>query len=118
MDSPSQSALQIESVPGSQEGVRILKVHGPMLISNFFEFQQMARDDKSTLLLIDLAGVPYMDSAALGCLLGIHVSRGRKGTKYALVNVADRIVTMFTISGVRETLVIFPTVEAAEAALL
>src|SRR5580704_11378797 len=105
MDSPANAAVQIESLAGSQEGVRILQVHGPLVISNFFEFQQMSREDNSPLLIIDLAEVPYMDSAALGCILGIHVSSARKQSKYALINVAPRIETMFTISGVRDTLV-------------
>jgi len=118
MDSSTKPALQIESLVGSQEGVRILKVHGPLLISNFFEFQQMARDDKSPVLIIDLADVPYMDSAALGALLGIHFSNGRRQAKYALINVAPRIQSMFTISGVRDTIVMFATLADAEAALL
>jgi anti-anti-sigma factor len=120
MDSPAPgpSPLQIENVAGPHEGERILKIHGPLIISNFFDFQQTAREDKSALLIIDLAGVPYMDSAALGSILGIHVSCGRKQTKYALINVAPRIETMFSLSGVRDTLVMFPTLAEAEAALL
>ena len=118
MDSPASSALQIESLAGSHAGERIVKLTGPLVIANFFDFQQTAREDKSTLLIIDLAGVPYMDSAALGSILGIHVSCGRKQTKYALINVVPRIETMFSISGVRDTLVMFPTLADAEAALL
>jgi anti-anti-sigma factor len=118
MDGSAHYPLQIESLPGLHEGERILKVRGPLVISNFFDFQQAAREDKSRLLIIDLAEVPYMDSAALGCILGIHVSAGRKQNKYALINVPPRIETMFSISGVRDTLVMFPTLQDAEAALL
>jgi len=118
MSSPAQPALQIESVNGSHEGERILKVRGPLVISNFFEFQHIARENKAAVLIIDLAQVPYMDSAALGSILGIHVSSGNRGTKYALINVAPRIESMFTISGVRDTLVMFATLADAEAALL
>jgi anti-anti-sigma factor len=116
--SPAQPPLQIESVPGAHEGERILKVRGALVISNFFEFQSMARENKAPLLIIDLAEVPYMDSAALGAILGIHVSSANKGTKYAVINVAPRIESMFTISGVRDTLVMFPTLADAEKALL
>jgi anti-sigma B factor antagonist len=119
MDSvSSQLALQIEALPGSKEGVRIVKLNGPFVISNFFEFQHLAREDKSPVLIVDLGGVPYMDSAALGALLGVHVSSVRKQSKYALINVAPRIENMFTLSGVRDTLVVFPTLADAEAALL
>jgi anti-anti-sigma factor len=118
MDSPAPQTQNVELLPGSHQGESILKVRGPLIISNFFEFQQAAREDTSNLLIIDLADVPYMDSAALGSILGVHVSCGRKKTKYALVGVSPRIETMFTVSGVRDLLVMFPTLAAAEAALL
>ena len=118
MSSPAQPSLQISYAPGTHEGEQILTVRGPLVISNFFEFQSKARENKAPLLIIDLANVPYMDSAALGAILGIHVSTGNKGTKYALINVAERIQSMFAISGVRDTLVIFPTLADAEKALL
>jgi anti-anti-sigma factor len=118
MSSSAQPLLQIESVDGPHEGERILKIRGPLVISNFFEFQNVARESKAALLIIDLAEVPYMDSAALGSILGIHVSSGNRGTKYAVINVAPRIESMFSISGVRDTIVMFPTLADAEAALL
>jgi len=118
MSSAVQPPLEIESIAGSHEGECILKVRGPLVITNFFEFQSIARETKSDLLIIDLAEVPYMDSAALGSILGVHVSSGNRGTKYAVINVAPRIDSMFTISGVRDTLVIFKTLADAEAALL
>ena len=118
MSSAAQPMLQIDVRPGEHEGEQILTVRGPLVISNFFEFQTMARANKAPLLIIDLEGVPYMDSAALGALLGIHVSTGNKGTKYSLVHVAPRVESMFTLSGVRDTLVMFPTLSDAEKALL
>jgi len=118
MSSPVQPPLQIDYTSGTHEGEQIIAVHGPLVISNFFEFQAKARESKASLLIIDLADVPYMDSAALGAILGIHVSTGNRGTKYALINVAPRIESMFTISGVRDTLVVFPTLADAEKALL
>jgi anti-sigma B factor antagonist len=116
--SEAQPPIKIDSVPGMHPGEQILKISGPLVISNFFEFQTMARETKATLLVIDLAEVPYMDSAALGAILGIHVTSTNKGTKYAVINVPQRIQTMFTISGVGDTLAVFPTLADAEKALL
>ena len=109
--------VSIESLPGSREGVRVLKITGPLTTRNFFEFQEAARGDTSPLLIIDLDDVPFMDSAALGCLLGVHVSRERSHRKYAIVHAAPMLLTMFEVTGVKDVLVSFPTVEAAEAAL-
>jgi anti-anti-sigma factor len=118
MSSAAQPSLQIDCKPGSHEGEQIIKVRGPLVISNFFEFQTIARANKAPLLIIDLEGVPYMDSSALGAVLGIHVSTGNKGTKYALIHVAPRLESLFELSGVRDTLVMFPTLADAERALL
>ncbi len=118
MSSAAQPSLQIDYTSGPHEGEQIVTVHGPLVISNFFEFQSKARESKAALLIIDLGDVPYMDSAALGAILGIHVSSGNRGTKYALINVAPRLESLFTMSGVRDTLVMFPTLADAEKALL
>ncbi len=95
-----------------------MKLRGPLTIRNFFEFQDRTRQEDSPVLIIDLANVPYVDSAALGSLLGIHVSCGKHNRKYALVNVSQRLITMFTVCGVRDVLVTFPSVAEAEAALV
>jgi anti-anti-sigma factor len=118
MNNPTQPSLEVEMTAGSSEGETILKVRGPLLISNFFEFQEAARDVKARVLIIDLEAVPYMDSAALGAIVGIHVASANRKMKYALINVAERINTMFTVSGVQNTLVIYPTLAEAEAALV
>jgi len=118
MAAETTNEVKIESEPGSRPGVRVLRVTGPLTIRNFFEFQDTSRKDTSPILIIDLAGVPYMDSAALGSLLGVHVSCEKAGRKYALVNVCDRLQKMFEISGVQEVLVTYPTQPEAEAALV
>ncbi len=118
MADAAQPPLQIDCSDGSHPGERIIKLKGPLVITNFFEFQKIAREDKSQVLIVDLAEVPYMDSAALGAIVGIHVTSGNRKTKYALINVAPRIDSMMAISGVRDTLVIFRTLADAEAALL
>ncbi|MDQ2710616.1 MAG: STAS domain-containing protein [Acidobacteriota bacterium] len=117
----SEEAIQsvtVESHPGSCAGVTVLKVVGPLTIRNFFEFQDLTRKDASPVLIVDLAAVPYMDSAALGSILGLHVSCGKHNRKYALINASDRLLTMFTVCGVRDVLVTFPNLAEAEAALI
>ena len=95
----------------------VLKVIGPLTIYNFFDFQDFTRKDKSPILIIDLGEVPYMDSAALGCLLGVHVSCEKNQRKYAVVNLPERLQTMFSMAGVSEYLTTYPSVADAESAL-
>jgi anti-anti-sigma factor len=108
--------LHIETVP-NQGGVQIFKLTGPFTISTMFDFQALVRERTAPVTLIDLSGVPYMDSAALGSLLGFHVSCQREGRKYALVAVSDRLKTLFKVAGVDGVLASYPTEEAARKAM-
>ncbi|MFZ0594518.1 MAG: STAS domain-containing protein [Bryobacteraceae bacterium] len=115
---PTQ-ALELKTLDGTSEGVRIIKVRGPLTIHNFFEFQDLTRQHpRAAVMLIDLAEVPYIDSAALGSLIGLHVSCGRAGEKYALLKANERLRSLFAMCGVDQLLVTFDSAEAAEAALL
>jgi anti-anti-sigma regulatory factor len=58
-----------------------------------------------------------MDSAALGSLLGLHVSCQRHGLQYALAGAADRLKTLFRVAGVEDLLVSCASVADAEARL-
>ena len=109
--------FRLESLPGPRDGIYTLKITGSFTVASVFDFQAAARNVTEPILLIDLTNVPYMDSASLGSVIGVHVSRNRQGLKYALVGISDRLRALLAISGVEELLVAYPTVEAALAAL-
>ncbi len=109
--------FKLEWLPQTREGVHILKVTGPFTLADVFDFQSVIREDSAQVTLIDMHDVPYMDSAALGSLLGFHVSCQRESRKYALVGVADRLKTLFRVAGVDGMLSIYPTTDEAEPAL-
>jgi anti-anti-sigma factor len=109
--------LRIETVADAPEGVRILRLTGPFTMKTLFDFQPIVRSGDAPVTLIDLAGVPYVDSAALGCLMGVHVSFQRLNRKYALVGVTPRLMSLFSMVGVDNFVVMYPTVEAALKAL-
>jgi len=109
--------LRIEVVPGALPNVRMLRLTGPFTLTTMFEFQSIVRERAAAVTIIDLAGVPYMDSAALGALLGFHVSCQREGHRYALTGVSDRILTLLKVAGVDGFLVRYDTPQQAEAQL-
>jgi len=108
--------LRIEILQSSC-GARILRIAGPLTLNTLFEFQNEARRDTSRAILVDLTGVPYMDSAGLGCILGAFASCQRTGRGFALASVPDRIVTLFKVARVDTILPVFATLEAAEQKL-
>lgn len=110
--------LDIEESDGPLAGQRILRLKGPLLLSNLFKFQDAARAEKNaTVLILDLTGVPYADSAGLGSILTTHVSMQRMNHRLVLVGVGERVGTLIRVTKVEQFLSMYPTMEAAEGAL-
>src|SRR6516164_11384527 len=86
-----EKPLQIERVDEAGGGV-VFRLHGPLLLGNFFSFQSMVRNDQSPLLIVDLADVPSIDSAGIGCLVGAHVSRENSGRKLVIAGVSELLL--------------------------
>jgi len=107
----------MERRDGSLEGERIVKLTGPFTLEAVFEFQDAIRKDHAPITIVDLTDVPYMDSAALGSLLGLHVSCQRDHRQYALMGVSERLQTLFRVAGVGGMLNIFGSLAGAEAAV-
>ena len=110
--------LRIETVSDATDGLRILRLSGPFTLKTLFEFQNLVRSGDAPATIIDLTEVPYIDSAALGCLMGVHVSAQRMKRPYALVGAAPRIKTLFETVAVDKILVTYDTADEAKEALL
>ena len=117
VDFSNMPEFKMEWSDGPLAGERILKLTGPFTLSTVFDFQDSIRTHHPPLTIIDLTDVPYMDSAALGALLGLHVSCQKDHRRYGLVGVSDRLKTLFRVSGVHTILVTFPTLAEAETAM-
>ena len=109
--------LKIESLPGIHDGIRILRLSGPFTIQGVFEFQSIFRSGNDPVTLIDLTEVPYMDSAALGAIIGVHTSSQKHQRQYALVGVSERLRTLIHVGGVDGVLVTYPSLEEAQQKL-
>jgi len=105
--------LKIETET-SASAVRILRLTGPLTLATVFEFQDLARAEADSAIIVDLSGVPYMDSAGLGAVLGVLASCQRKGRGFGIVGASDRIRTLFTVAGVNGLIPTFDSVELAE----
>ncbi len=106
--------MQMEAVAGPREGEFIVRLTGPLTLGSLFDFQKTIRADQSPFLLIDLSGVPYIDSAAIGALVGAHVSHQKDGRRLALVGANQRVRDALKITGVVQFFAMFSTQEEAE----
>jgi anti-sigma B factor antagonist len=108
--------LKIETEAGAS-GVRIFRLAGPLTLISIFEFQDLARSDANSAVVIGLSGVPYMDSAGLGAMLGIMASCQRTHRGFGITGATDRIQTLFAVAGVAGLIPAFDSVELAERQL-
>ena len=64
-------------------------------------------------MIIDLSAVTFIDSTALGVLIGARERSSERGTQLRIILKGARIVKIFEITGLTDLFSIFPT--AAEA---
>ncbi|HEY1499357.1 MAG TPA: STAS domain-containing protein [Acidobacteriaceae bacterium] len=113
----SAEPLTLESVAGQAPGCRILRVTGPLTLNTLFEFQNTLRADPPLALVLDLTGVPYMDSAGMGAIINYFVSCQRHGRKLVVVGVNGRVLELFRMTKVEALLTMKETVAEAEMAV-
>ena len=108
--------LEIEKIEDAS-GATVLRLHGPLLLGNFFPLQTMvhAPTTPRCWLSTSITEMPYIDSAGIGCLVGAHVSRENSGRKLILVGANDRLQTSLKVTKVDQLFTLAPTVEQALA---
>lgn len=111
-----QDPLAIDDSTRTDNACRILRLKGPLLISNLFEFQSRVRSNTCRVLILDLTGVPYIDSAGIGALVGAHVNHQKDGRSLALVGVVQRVTNSLKVAHVDPFFRFFDSVDAAESA--
>ena len=110
-----EKSLEIERVEDVGGSSTTFRLHGPLLLGNFFSFQSMVRNDQSQLLIVDLSDVPYIDSAGIGCLVGAHVSRENSGRKLVITGASERLLNSLKATKVDQLFTFAPTAEEARA---
>jgi anti-sigma B factor antagonist len=109
--------LTLESVAGQAPGSRILRLTGPLVLNNLFEFQSFLRNDPPAALILDLTAVPYMDSAGMGAIINYFASSQRHGRKLVVAGVNGRVLELFRMTKVDGLLTLRETIAEAELAV-
>jgi anti-sigma B factor antagonist len=97
-----QEPLQIQDINRGDNGQRLLILSGRVTISNFFDFQSLVRGNTARHLILDLSGVPYIDSAGIGALVGAYVNHQKDGRSLALVGVSQRVRDALAVTRVEQ----------------
>ena len=104
----------------SVDGATILSVRGevdvysaPALSENLAQLL----DEGTTAIVVDLSEVAFLDSTGLGALIGARTATETAGGTLALVCTNDRILKLFTITGLDNVFQIHPTTAEAVASI-
>ena len=108
--------LTFDVVPGNTADTRIFRLHGPITLSNLFDFQKTLMAGTEKLTIIDFTESEYMDSAGLGVLLNYYVSGKRHGRSLRLVAVNYRVAELLKLTSSHTLIKTYDSIAAAEAA--
>lgn len=100
--------------------VPIVVVGGEVDVSSAPELKdrvaELTRSGEQT-LIVDLSGVTFLDSTGLGVLVEARAASAESGGALLLVCNQDRILKLFTITGLDDVFAIHPSVGEAVAGL-
>ena len=100
------------------DDVVILDLHGKNLIGEGDDALREAvtnlADSGKTKILLNLAEVPYVDSAGLGEIVRTYTTVSRKGGKLKLLNLTKKIEDLLSIT---KLLTVFETYESEDEAV-
>jgi anti-anti-sigma factor len=121
------STFTIERAEGKAPGTVIFRLTGPFTardmygsltpaaMRDLFDSPLSSGGAPAAVTIFDLAGVPYMDSAGLGMIVGQYARCHGKGVRMFAAGVSPRVMELFKITKVDTVIPMAATVEAAEA---
>jgi anti-sigma B factor antagonist len=109
-----QETLTIIVREGKSPETRILAFEGPIIMSGLFAFQAELRKESPALTILDLSGVPYMDSSGMGAIINYYISSQKNGRKLVLAGVNERVYALLELTNTHKLLILVPTVDEAE----
>lgn len=109
--------IRVVASAGRRDGERILALAGVLNIHTIFDFQNAVREEASPLLIIDFSGVPFMDSAGLGAVVGAYVRAQKAQSKIVFAGMNERLKALVDMTRLGQMFSMYSTVDEAETAL-
>src|SRR5271169_1054175 len=109
--------LDLEKLPSSDETLTIFKATGKLSLETVNEFIQKVRPETAATVVLDMSGVTFLDSAGVGSLVSLFVSRRNQGKTFGLAALAPQAQAVVSVAGLQNLLPIYKTVDEAVAKL-
>jgi len=102
--------LEFEKQPDSSHDVLVTKLNGKLSLETVSNFLQTVRPEKTPLLVLDMSGVAFLDSAGVGALVQLFVHRRNNNQKLALVALTQQGYAVMQVSGLTKLIPSFSSV--------
>jgi anti-sigma B factor antagonist len=109
------SLLEIHRQPVTASEPLVIQLAGKLSLETVHEFATQMRAEDAPRVILDMSRVTFLDSAGVGALVSMFVSRRNHGKTLALAGLTQQGNAVMQVSGLIKLLPIFPSVEAAAA---
>jgi anti-anti-sigma factor len=105
--------LSIEREPVSDGNLLIARLIGKLSLESVHDFISTMRPEPAVHLVLDMSGVSFLDSAGVGALVSLFVTRRNHSKTLALAALTQQGTAVMQVSGLLKLLPVYPSVEQA-----
>jgi anti-sigma B factor antagonist len=105
--------LDLQKLSSSNGNNLVTRLNGKLSLETVHNFIQVLRPEPAAHLVLDMSGVSFLDSAGVGALVSIFVTRRNNGKTLALAGLSQQSKAVLEVAGLTKLLPTFPSVETA-----
>jgi anti-anti-sigma factor len=105
--------LSIERQPASNGNLLIMRLSGKLSLETVHDFISTMRSEPAMHLVLDMSALTFLDSAGVGALVSLFVTRRNNGKTLSLAALTQQGNAVMQVSGLLKLLPVYPSVEAA-----
>jgi anti-anti-sigma factor len=110
---PVRSELARQWQPSTKIKTDVVRLVGRLSLETAHGFISTMRSEPASYLVLEMSGVSFLDSAGVGALVDLFVSRRTSGRNLALAALGSQASALLQFSGLSGVLPIYPSLELA-----
>ena len=105
--------LDLENHTRNGADIYLTRLTGKLSLETVPDFLCMMRSEPASYLVLDLSGVSFLDSAGVGALVSLFISRRNVGKRLALAALAQQGIATLQVSGLIHLMPLYASVDLA-----
>jgi|SRR5579863_4601708 anti-anti-sigma factor len=110
------SQLELERNGSNNGDVVVVGLNGKLSLETVHDFIATMREEPAQVLILDMSRCSFLDSAGVGALVSLFVSRRNHSKKLGLAALTQQGKAVMQVSGLMKLLPLYATVDEAVAA--